>query len=107
MTSPSIVPLAGEPGGKLESQAALGADRRAAPGRFADLSFELVEVLAEVSSVAICYAGVWGVHACELLRFRGDAKAMPYDSMMASSLLSRSPSSPETRRRCSSRSSRM
>lgn len=67
MTSPYITSIAGEPSGTLRGKEAVGACWRPAPERFADLRFETTGVLVGVGSVAICYNGVRGGRACEVL----------------------------------------
>jgi ketosteroid isomerase-like protein len=69
MTSPYIVTITGEQTGTLRGKEAVGAYWRSALELFPDLRFELTGVLAGVGSVAICYNGVRGVRACEVLTF--------------------------------------
>jgi ketosteroid isomerase-like protein len=76
MTSPYIAAIAGEPSGTLRGKEAVGAYWRAALGRFPDLRFELTGVLVGVESVAICYNGVRGVRACEVLTFDAEGRAV-------------------------------
>jgi ketosteroid isomerase-like protein len=69
MTSPYVVTIAGEPSGTLRGKEAVGAYWRSALERFPDLRFELTGVLVGVGSLAICYNGVRGIRACEMLTF--------------------------------------
>lgn len=76
MTSPYIAAIAGEPSGILRGKEAVGAYWRSALGRFPDLRFELTGVLVGVNTVAICYTGVRGMRACEVLTFDADGRVV-------------------------------
>ena len=73
MSSPVIVVLAGEPSGRLRGKAAVGAYWAKALARTPDLRFELVEALAGVDSVTICYRSHRGFCA-EVLCFGPSGK---------------------------------
>jgi hypothetical protein len=76
MTSPFIASLAGQPAGTPGGKEAVGAYWRGALELFPDLHFELVDGLVGVGSVAICYEGVRGVRACEVLLFDRDGRVV-------------------------------
>jgi len=69
MTSPFIGAVMPEPSGTLKGQAALRAYWSQALKRFPDLSFKIIEVLAGVESLVICYHSVQGRRAAEVLWF--------------------------------------
>ena len=73
MSSPIIRTLGGEPSGKLRGKAAVGAYWAKALQKFPDLRFELVQALAGVDSVTICYKGHRGPVA-EVLHFSPSGK---------------------------------
>lgn len=73
MSSPIIVQLAGEPGGRLKGKAAVGAYWARALQLIPDLHFELVDVLAGVDSITLYYRGARGM-AAELFFFGEDGK---------------------------------
>jgi ketosteroid isomerase-like protein len=68
MSSPIIRTMVGEPSGKLRGKAAVGAYWAKALQKLPDLHFELVQALAGVDSVTICYKGHRGFTA-EVLHF--------------------------------------
>lgn len=68
MSSPYIPRMAGEPSGTLKGKAVVRAYWAKALKRMPDLRFELVEALAGVESVVICYRGTSG-NAAEVFLF--------------------------------------
>ena len=73
MSSPIIRTLAGEPSGRLRGKAAIRAYWAKALQKLPDLRFELVQALAGVDSVTICYKGHRGFTA-EVLHFGPSGK---------------------------------
>ena len=63
MSSPIIATLAGEPSGKLQGKAAVGAYWSKALQKVPDLRFELLTVLAGVDSITVYYKGHRGLSA--------------------------------------------
>lgn len=76
MSSPVIVQVANEPSGTLRGKAAVGAYWKKALGLIPDLQFELLSVLAGVSSVTLHYKGARGRLAAEVLHFGPDNKVV-------------------------------
>jgi len=74
MSSPVIIQVAGESSGKLKGKDAVGAYWRKALGLHRDLKFELLSVLAGVSSITLYYKGANGRHAAEVFHFGPDMK---------------------------------
>ncbi len=74
MTSPFIAGLMQEPTGTLKGKEKVRVYWSKALARMPDLHFELIEVLASVSSIAIYYRAVLGKRAVELLFFDKDGK---------------------------------
>ena len=74
MSSPVIVQIAGEPTGRLRGKAAVGAYWRKALDLIPDLKFELLSVLAGVSSITLYYRGARGRLAAEVFHFGPDQK---------------------------------
>ena len=74
MTSPFVVTVAGEPTGTLRGKERVGAYWRRALERFPDLHFEVLDVLAGVTGVAIYYTSVMGLRACEVFSFDARGK---------------------------------
>jgi len=68
MSSPYIVQLLGEPGGKLKGKAAVGEYWRRALERMPTLHFELVDTLVGVDSLVLYYRGARGL-AAEIFYF--------------------------------------
>ena len=68
MSSPYIVQLLGEPGGKLKGKAAVGEYWRRALERTPTLHFELVDTLVGVDSLVLYYRGARGL-AAEIFYF--------------------------------------
>ena len=68
MSSPYIVQLLGEPGGKLKGKAAVGEYWRRALERTPTLQFELVDTLVGVDSLVLYYRGARGL-AAEIFYF--------------------------------------
>lgn len=73
MSSPIIATLAGEPSGKLQGKAAIGAYWSKALKNAPDLRFELLTALAGVDSVTVYYRGHRGLSA-EVLHFGPNGK---------------------------------
>lgn len=69
MSSPFIIQLAGEPSGTLRGKAAVGAYWRKALELVPDLHFELISVLAGVTTITIYYKSVHGRLAAEVFHF--------------------------------------
>jgi hypothetical protein len=63
MSSPVIVQIAGEPGGRLEGKAAVGAYWAKALELLPELHFELVTTLLGVDSITLYYKGARGMAA--------------------------------------------
>jgi hypothetical protein len=74
MSSPVIIQVAGEPSGTLKGKAAVGAYWRRALDLVPDLQFELLSVLAGVSSITLYYKGAGGRLAAEVFHFGPDQK---------------------------------
>jgi hypothetical protein len=74
MSSPVIIQVAGEPSGTLKGKAAVGAYWRRALDLVPDLQFELLSVLAGVSSITLYYKGARGRLAAEVFHFGPDQK---------------------------------
>jgi ketosteroid isomerase-like protein len=74
MTSPFIVGLMNEPTGMIKGKENIRAYWAKALERIPDLHFELIEVLASVSSIAIYYHAVLDKRAVELLFFDQNGK---------------------------------
>lgn len=73
MSSPIIATLAGEPSGKLQGKAAIGAYWSKALKNAPDLRFELLTALTGVDSVTVYYRGHRGLSA-EVLHFGPNGK---------------------------------
>jgi SnoaL-like protein len=69
MSSPVIVQVAGEPSGVLRGKAAVGAYWKKALELIPDLHFELISVLAGVTSIILYYKGARGRLAAEVFHF--------------------------------------
>jgi hypothetical protein len=76
MASPYIAVVAGEPSGLLKGKAAVGGYWAKALSQFADLHFELIDVLAGADSVAINYYGRGRRRACEVFFFDAAGKVV-------------------------------
>lgn len=76
MSSPMIVHVANEPSGTLRGKAAVGAYWKKALALIPDLRFELLSVLAGVSSVTLYYKGSRGRLAAEVFHFGPDHKVI-------------------------------
>jgi hypothetical protein len=76
MSSPVIIQIAGEPSGTLRGKAAVGAYWGKALQLIPELHFELVTVLAGVSSVTLYYRGAQGRLAAEVFHFGADGKVV-------------------------------
>ena len=74
MTSPFIASMMDEPSGTIKGKENVWAYWAKALGRIPDLHFELIEVLASVSSIALYYHAVLGKRAVELLFFDNNGK---------------------------------
>ena len=74
MSSPYIVSLAGEASGTLIGKSAVGAYWRKALSLFPDLHFDLVSVLAGVSSITLIYKGARGRLVAEVFHFDAEKK---------------------------------
>lgn len=73
MTSPFIIPIAGEPSGTLKGKPAVRAYWARAMALIPDLRFELREVLVGVASITLTYQGARGP-AAEVFHFGPDGK---------------------------------
>ena len=69
MSSPFIVHIDGEPSGTLRGKAAVGAYWKKALELVPDLHFELISVLAGVTTMTIYYKGPRGRLAAEVFHF--------------------------------------
>jgi ketosteroid isomerase-like protein len=69
MTSPYILSVSNEPTGTLKGKEAVRAYWAKALDRVPDLHFELLEVMAGIDSLVICYRGVFGKRAAEWMLF--------------------------------------
>ena len=74
MSSPVIIQVAGEPSGVLRGKAAVGAYWRKALELIPDLHFELISVLAGVTSITLYYKGARDRLAAEVFHFGADQK---------------------------------
>jgi ketosteroid isomerase-like protein len=74
MTSPFIVTLMNEPTGTITGKAKVRAYWAQALERIPALHFDLIEVLASVDSITICYHAVLGKRAAEVIFFDGNGK---------------------------------
>jgi hypothetical protein len=72
MSSPVIKQLVGEPSGMLRGKAAVRAYWRKALEFIPDLHFELISVLAGVTSITLYYKGAHDRLAAEVLHFGAD-----------------------------------
>ncbi len=72
MRSPVITQITGNPQGRLQGKAAVGAYWAKALQRFPDLRFEPICTLLGVNSVAIHYLGATGKRVAELFEFNAD-----------------------------------
>jgi hypothetical protein len=68
MASPYIQDVAGEGSGRLSGKDAVGAYWRRALGKYPDLHFELLHVLAGIDSVTLVYRSIGGRLAAEVLK---------------------------------------
>jgi ketosteroid isomerase-like protein len=69
MSSPVIRQLVGEQSGMLRGKAAVRTYWRKALELIPDLHFELISVLAGVTSITLCYIGAHGGLAAEVFHF--------------------------------------
>ena len=69
MSSPFIIQIAGVASGTLRGKAAVGSYWRKALELFPDLHFQLISVLAGVSSITLYYKGARGRLAAEVFQF--------------------------------------
>jgi hypothetical protein len=76
MSSPYIIQIAGEPGGKLKGKAAVGAYWKKALELVPDLKFSLISVLSGVDSITLYYKGARGRLVAEVLHFGADGKVV-------------------------------
>lgn len=76
MSSPVIIQVGGEPTGTLRGKAAVGAYWKKAMELVPDLKFELLSVLAGVSSITLYYRGARGRLAAEVFHFGPDQKVV-------------------------------
>lgn len=74
MSSPVIRQLVGEPSGMLRGKATVSAYWRKALELMPDLRFELISVLAGVSSLTLYYKGAQGRLAAEVFHFDADQR---------------------------------
>ena len=74
MSSPFIIQIAGEPSGTLRGKAAVEKYWRRALERIPDLHFELVSVLAGVTTLTILYTGAQGRLAAEVFHFGAEQR---------------------------------
>src|SRR5438067_203682 len=74
--SPRIVQVVGEPSGKLQGKAAIGAYWAKGLQHAPSLHFELLTVLTGVESVTLYYKGLRGVLAAEVFYFNADGKVI-------------------------------
>jgi hypothetical protein len=74
MSSPVIVRVAGEPSGTLRGKAAVGRYWTKALELVPDLHFELITVLAGVTSITLYYKGARGQLAAEVFHFGAGQK---------------------------------
>ena len=74
MSSPVIRHLAGEPSGMLRGKAAVGAYWKKALELIPDLHFELISVLAGVTSITLYYKGAQGRLAAEVFCFDAEQR---------------------------------
>jgi hypothetical protein len=88
MSSPAIVHIAGEPSGTLRGKTAIGRYWKRALELIPDLHFELVSVLAGVSSITLYYKGARGRLSAEVFHFGAGHKVVKafahYDVQAAS-----------------------
>ena len=75
MSSPFIIQLVGEPSGTLRGKAAVGEYWRRALELIPDLHFELISVLAGVTTITLYYKGPRGL-AAEVFHFGSDGKVV-------------------------------
>ena len=74
MSSPVIIQLAGEPSGALRGKPAVRAYWSKALELIPDLQFELISVLAGVTSITLYYKGARDRLAAEVFHFGADQK---------------------------------
>src|SRR5436190_1263756 len=76
MASPYIIEVVGEPSGRLKGKPAVAAYWTKALSKLPDLHFELIDVLAGASSVAIVYYGRGRRRVCEVFFFDASGKVV-------------------------------
>lgn len=76
MNSPMIVRIVGEPSGTLRGREAVGAYWAKALQLLPELRFELIGVLAGVSSITLYYQGAQGRPAAEVFHFSPEGKVV-------------------------------
>jgi SnoaL-like domain len=74
MSSPVIIQLAGEPSGTLRGKTAVGRYWSNALELLPDLHFELISVLAGVTTITLYYRGARGRLAAEVFHFGGEQR---------------------------------
>jgi ketosteroid isomerase-like protein len=74
MSSPFIIQLAGEPSGTLRGKEAVGKYWRKALELIPDLHFELISVLAGVTTITLVYRGAHGRLAAEVFHFGAEQR---------------------------------
>jgi SnoaL-like protein len=74
MSSPVIIQVAGEPSGTLQGKAAVARYWKKALELLPDLHFELISVLAGVTSITLYYKGARGRLAAEVFHFGAEQR---------------------------------
>ena len=78
--SPFVVKIAGEPTGILRGKVRLRAYFAEALKKYPDLNFSELRVLAGVSSVALTYRSVAGLHAAEVMALNAEGHVVRVDA---------------------------
>jgi len=76
MNSPYVVQIAGEPSGRLQGKAAVGAYWTKALAMIPDLHFELISTLVGVNSITLYYKGARDRSAAEVFHFGQGGKVV-------------------------------
>jgi len=76
LTSPVAAKLLDDPSGTVEGSAALRAYFRRGLEAYADLHFELLDVMQGLTSVVLCYTNQKGTKTAEFMEFNKDGKVV-------------------------------
>src|SRR5215467_2748297 len=76
LTSPVAAKLLDDPSGTVEGSAALRSYFRRGLEAYADLHFELLDVMQGLTSVVLCYTNQKGTKTAEFMEFNKDGKVV-------------------------------